>query len=327
MRATRTRGMIRRTAGASRLNAGRFLAICARQESEDMPSADDKAKRFRKLHERDGIFVMPNPWDAGTARILAAHDFEALATTSAGLAFSLGRPDSEWLVSRDEAIAHVKSIVEATDLPVSADLESGFGDTPEDVAETIRQAMDVGLAGASIEDASNNPDEPLYNTTLATERIQAAREAIDAAQSPFVLTARAECFLVGYHDPLENSIRRIRAYEKAGADVVYVPGLVKSIDIHAVTHAVQVPVNVLAGIGAKPLTVEKLENLGVKRISLGSVLSRAAMGAFLRAAQQIQDHGTFDFANDAVAFEALTELLRPWNEARSRAKADKAQQN
>jgi 2-methylisocitrate lyase-like PEP mutase family enzyme len=283
-----------------------------------MPSADDKAKRFRKLHERDGIFVMPNPWDAGTARILAAHDFEALATTSAGLAFTLGRPDSEWLVSRDEAMAHAKSIVDATDLPVSADLESGFGDSPEDVAETIRQAMDIGLAGASIEDASGDPNDPLYNITLATERIQAAREAIDAAQSPFVLTARAECFLVNSFDPLEESIRRVRAYEKAGADVVYVPGLIKSIDIHAVTHAVTVPVNALAGIGEKPLSVEKLENLGVKRISLGSVLSRAAMGAFLHAAQQIRDHGTFDFAIEAAAYEAISELLRPWNEARAR---------
>lgn len=288
-----------------------------------MSSADEKAKCFRKLHEREGIFVMPNPWDAGTARILATHGFEALATTSAGLAFSLGRPDAEWLVSREEAIAHAKAIVDATDLPVSADLESGFGDSPEAVAETIRMAMDIGLAGASIEDATGNPDDPLYNTTLATERIQAARETIEAAQSPFVLTARSECILVKHFDAVEESIRRVRAYEKVGADVVYVPGLVKSIDIHAVTHAVKIPVNVLAGLGEHPLTVEKLENLGVKRISLGSVLSRAAMGAFLRAAEQIRDHGTFDFATDAVAFEAITELLRPWNEARTRGKANK----
>ncbi|AXS41946.1 isocitrate lyase/phosphoenolpyruvate mutase family protein [Breoghania sp. L-A4] len=285
-----------------------------------MSSADDKAKRFRKLHERDGVFVMPNPWDAGTARILAAHDFEALATTSAGLAFSLGRPDSEWRVSRNEAMAHAKSIVDATELPVSADLESGFGDTPEEVAETIQQAMDIGLAGASIEDASGDPAEPLYDITLATERIEAARAVIDKAQSPFVLTARAESVLIGQQNALENALRRIRAFEKAGADVVYVPGLLKSMDIHTVTHAVSVPVNALAGIGEKPLTVDKLESLGVKRISLGSVLSRAAMGAFLRAAQQIRDHGTFDFAHDAAAFEAITELLRPWNESRSRSR-------
>lgn len=285
-----------------------------------MATAEDKAKRFRKLHERDGIFVMPNPWDAGTARILATHGFEALATSSAGLAFSLGRPDAQWLVSRSEALAHAKEIVDATDLPVSADLESGFGDTPEEVAETIRRAIEIGLSGGSIADATGDKDAPLYNTTLAVERIAAARAAIDAVQSPFMLTARTDCFLVNHHDALEESIRRVRAFEKAGADVVYVPGLISSIDIHAITHAVKVPVNVLGGVGRKPLTVEKLEDLGVRRISLGSVLSRAAMGAFLRAAQQIRIHGTFDFANDAVAFDAITELLRPWNEAQSRRK-------
>jgi 2-methylisocitrate lyase-like PEP mutase family enzyme len=269
----------------------------------------DKARAFRALHERSGAFVIPNPWDLGTARILAGLGFEALATTSAGLAFALGRRDGEGAVSRDEALAHARDIVRATPLPVSADLENGFGDTPETAAETIRLAADAGLVGASIEDATGDPDHPIYDAALAVERIAAAAEAARALPFPFTLTARAENFLHGRPD-LDDTIRRLQAFEAAGADVLYAPGLRDLAMIRTVCAAVGKPVNVVMGLAGARFSVEDLAAAGVRRISLGSALSRAALGAFLRAAREVKERGTFSFADDAASFADLDPFMQ-----------------
>jgi 2-methylisocitrate lyase-like PEP mutase family enzyme len=273
------------------------------------PSQSDKARAFRALHERPGAFVMPNPWDVGTARILAGLGFEALATTSAGLAFALGRRDGEGAVSRDEALAHAGVIVDATPLPVSADLENGFGDTPESAAETIRLAADAGLVGASIEDATGDPDRPIYDASLAAERIAAAVEAARALPFPFMLTARAENFLHGRPD-LDDTIRRLQAFEAAGADVLYAPGLRDLAMIRTVCAAVGKPVNVVMGLAGAPFSVDQLAAAGVRRISLGSALSRAALGAFLRAAREVKERGTFSFAERAASFGELDPFMQ-----------------
>jgi 2-methylisocitrate lyase-like PEP mutase family enzyme len=269
----------------------------------------DKARAFRALHERPGAFVIPNPWDLGTARILAGLGFKALATTSAGLAFALGRRDGEGAVSRDEALAHARDIVRATPLPVSADLENGFGDTPETAAETIRLAAETGLVGASIEDASGDPDRPIYDAALAAERIAAAVEAARALPFPFTLTARAENFLHGRPD-LDDTIRRLQAFEAAGADVLYAPGLRDLAMIRTVCRAVGKPVNVIMGLRGAPFSVAELAAAGVRRISLGSALSRAALGAFLRAAREVNERGTFYFADDAATFADLDPFMQ-----------------
>jgi 2-methylisocitrate lyase-like PEP mutase family enzyme len=268
----------------------------------------DKARAFRALHEGPGAFVMPNPWDVGTARILAGLGFEALATTSAGLAFALGRRDGEGAVSRDEALAHAGVIVDATPLPVSADLENGFGDTPESAAETIRLAADAGLVGASIEDATGDPDRPIYDASLAAERIAGAADAVRALPFPFTLTARAENFLHGRPD-LDDTIRRLQAFEAAGADVLYAPGLRDLAMIRTVCAAVGRPVNVLAAVGPQPLTIEQLAAAGVRRISLGSGLSRVALGAVLAAAREIHEHGTFSFMSRSASFDDLEAFM------------------
>jgi 2-methylisocitrate lyase-like PEP mutase family enzyme len=269
---------------------------------------DDKARRFRALHERKGAFVIPNPWDIGSARILAGLGFEALATTSAGFAFSLGRRDAEGAVSRDETLAHARTIVEATPLPVSADLENGFGDAPEDAAKTIRLAGGVGLVGGSIEDATGDKARPIYDFTLAVERVAAAVEAARAHRFPFTLTARAENFLHGRPD-LDDTIKRLQAFEKAGADVLYAPGLRDIESIRAVCGAVARPVNVVMGLKGPSFSVEKLAEAGVRRISVGSALARAAVGGFLRAAREIKERGTFTFANDAVPFADVNAMM------------------
>lgn len=269
----------------------------------------DKGEAFKALHTRPGAFVIPNPWDIGTTRILSGMGFEALATTSAGLAFSLGRRDGDGGVSRTEALDHAREIVEATPLPVSADLENGFADAPDEIAETIRLAGDAGLAGASIEDATGRPDAPIYEFSLAVERIAAAVEAVRSLEFPFVLTARAENFLFGRPD-LEDTIRRLRAFAQAGADVLYAPGLKDRETIETLCGSVDKPVNVVMGLGrGVNLSVGELAELGVKRISLGSSLSRAALGAFLRAAREIGDEGTFNFAEDAAGFDELEEFF------------------
>jgi 2-methylisocitrate lyase-like PEP mutase family enzyme len=268
----------------------------------------EKAKTFQALHARAGAFVIPNPWDAGTARILTRLGFPALTTTSAGLAFVLGRHDGDGSVTRDDALANAKSIVDATHLPVAADLENGYGDAPEAAAETIRLAADVGLVGASIEDATGNPARPIYDLAHAAERVTAAAEAAHALPFPFVFVARAENYLHGIPD-LDDTIRRLQAFEAAGADVLYAPGLTKAEDIHAVCTSVSKPVNVLMGLKGADFSVQELAALGVRRISVGSALSRAALGAFVRAAKEIQELGTFAFANTAIPFAEANDLV------------------
>jgi 2-methylisocitrate lyase-like PEP mutase family enzyme len=265
-----------------------------------------KARAFRTLHQQGGAFIIPNPWDIGTARLLSLLGFQALATTSAGYAFSSGQPD--FSVGRDRMLAHVAEIVAATDLPVSADLENGFGDEPDTVAETIRMAAATGLAGGSIEDASGHPDQPIYEIGLAVDRIRAAAEVVRCLPFPFMLTARAENFLNGRPD-LADTIRRLQAYQEAGADVLYAPGLTSREDIAAVVRAVDRPVNVIMGLQGVRLDLDELQALGVKRVSVGSALSRAALGAFLRAAQEMSEHGTFTFADAAVPYSLISDMF------------------
>jgi len=272
-------------------------------------SQAEKANRFQALHNRPGAFVIPNPWDAGTARILTSLGFEALTTTSAGLAFVLGRRDGDGSVTRDEALANAKAIVDATDLPVAADLENGYGHSPEAAAETIRLAGEVaGLVGASIEDTTGDPRRPIYDFQPAVERVAAAAEAARALPFPFVLVGRAENFLHGRPD-LDDTIRRLQAFEAVGADVLYAPGLTKAEDIRTVCAAVRKPVNVVMGLRSAPFSVAQLAALGVRRISVGSALSRAALGAFVRAAREIRQHGTFHFAEDALPYTEANDLV------------------
>jgi len=269
----------------------------------------EKAERFRALHARAGAFLIPNPWDAGTARILTNLGFEALTTTSAGLAFSLGRPDGAHAVSREEALANAKAIADATDLPVAADLENGFGDTPRDAAETIRLAGEMaGLVGGSIEDATGDERHPIYDFQQAVERIAAAAEAARALPYPFMLVGRAENFLHGRPD-LDDTIRRLQAYEAAGADVLFAPGLTRAEDIRAVCGAVGKPVNMVMGLKSAPFSLAQLAEFGVKRISVGAALSRFALGAFVEAAREMREHGTFGFADRALPFDEATRLV------------------
>ena len=268
-----------------------------------------KAERFRALNARPGAFVIPNPWDAGTARILERLGFEALTTTSAGLAFVLGRRDGAGEVNRDETLANARAIADATDLPVAADLENGFGHTPEAAAETIRLAGEVaGLVGGSIEDSSGDPQRPIYDFQHAVERVTAAATAARALPFPFVLVGRAENFLHGRPD-LDDTIRRLQAFEAAGADALFAPGLTRAEDIRTVCASVRKPVNVVMGLKSASFSVAELAALGVRRISLGSALSRAALGAFVRAASEIQERGTFRFAEDALPYAEANDLV------------------
>ena len=269
-----------------------------------------RAEAFKALHERDGAFVIPNPWDAGSARLLASLGFEALATTSAGLAFSLGRPDAEAAMSLDETLANAQGIVDATPLPVAADLENGFSDQPEGCAEAILRAAQAGLVGGSIEDASGRADAPIYDFGRAVERVRAAVEAARSLPFPFTLCARAENLLHGRLD-LDDTIKRLQAFAEAGADVLYAPGLRSVEEIRAVVQAVAPkPVNVLMGSSAVPLSVNQLQDLGVRRISVGSSLARAAFGALQRAALEIRDQGTFHYGEQALPFAELNDLFR-----------------
>ena len=257
----------------------------------------DKGRAFRQLHERSAAFIIPNPWDIGSARILEHIGFEALATTSMGYAFSLGKLDTT--VGRDEMLAHIASLAGATSLPVNADLENGYGDDPRTVAETIRLAAAAGVVGGSIEDATGRTDDPIYAIDLAVERVRAAVAAARALPFPFTLTARAENYLHGRPD-LEDTIRRLKAFEDAGAEVLYAPGLRSKDDIAAVVTSVQRPVNVLMGLQGVLLSAGELSAIGARRISVGSALYRTAMGAFLRAANEMHHQGTFEFAADAA---------------------------
>ena len=258
---------------------------------------DEKVAAFRALHQRPGIFVIPNPWDAGSAKILTALGFEALATTSAGYAFSAGLPDQVGVLTRDGMLANAKAIVDATHLPVSADLQNMFGRTPRECAETVRLAAGIGLAGGSIEDATDDPAKPIYEFSVAVERVAAAVEAARAHR--FFLTARAENFLHGRHD-LADTIRRLQAYEKAGADVLFAPWLPSLEAIREVCASVGKPVNVVMGIKGASFSVEELAAAGVKRISVGGTFARAALGAFIRAAREVKEKGTFTYAADAL---------------------------
>lgn len=268
-------------------------------------SIADRAAGFRALHERPGMFVIPNPWDVGSARLLAGLGFEALASTSAGFAFSLGV--AEGAVERDRVLAHCRELVEATDLPVSADLEKGFGDRPEDVAATIEAAAATGLAGCSIEDQTGRADDPIFFFELALERIRAAAEAARSLSRDFVLTARAENFLWGRPD-LDDTIRRLQAFEQAGADVLYAPGLPDLDAIRTVCAAVRRPVNVVMGLPGAAFTALELEEAGVKRVSVGSALARLAYGSVVDAARTMKDQGRFDPLSAAHGFKEIEAL-------------------
>lgn len=272
--------------------------------SSSNPTQAEKGNRFRALHERAGAFIIPNPYDAGTARLLEQLGFEALATTSSGFAFTLGKRD--YAITREESLSGVRLIANAVQLPVSADLENGFGDAPHVAAETIRLAAEAGAVGGSIEDSTKRADAPIYGLEQAAERVRAAAEAARALPFTFTLTARAENFLHGRPD-IHDTIRRLQAYQEAGADVLYAPGITTKEEIAAVVRSVTKPVNVLMGLPGVKLSLADLSELGVKRVSVGSGLGRAALGAFLRAAREMRESGTFTFSEEAVAsLSALT---------------------
>lgn len=266
-----------------------------------------KAQAFKALHDRQGIFVIPNPWDAGSAKMLAGLGYQALATTSAGYAFSQGKPDGA--LSLDETLANVRAIVAATDLPVAVDLENGFADDPVESAQSLLRAAEAGAVGGSIEDATGRPDAPIYCFEHAFARIEAAVAAVRTLPFPFILTARAENYLHGNPD-LDDTIRRLQAFAEAGADVLYAPGLRSAEEVRAVVQAVAPkPVNVLMSGGLK-LTVQQLEELGVRRISTGSALALAAFGEFFRAAEEIQQSGTFGFTSQSMPYAKANQLCK-----------------
>jgi 2-methylisocitrate lyase-like PEP mutase family enzyme len=267
----------------------------------------EKAARFHELHNGPEAFVIPNPWDVGSARILAGLGFQALATSSAASASALGRKDHD--LKRDESLTHARMIVEATDLPVSADLGKGFGDAPEAVAQTIRLAAEAGLVGCTIEDATGQPEQPLYDTGLAVERIVAAAEAARALPFRFMLTARAHN-LVFADASLDDTITRLQAFERAGADVLFAPGLPDLSAVRTVCAAVTRPVNFMAGIKGKSFSVGELTAAGVRRISLATSLYRAAMTGFLEAAREVKDRGQFSFLDQCVTTPELNNLMR-----------------
>ncbi len=271
-----------------------------------MAEQQTKFERFKALHQRDEAFVIPNPWDAGSARILAGLGFEALATTSAGYAFSKGKRDSFASLTRGEILDNAAEIVGASDLPVSADLEDGFGAAPGTCGETIRLAAAAGLVGGSIEDATGDPARPIYDLSHAVERVQAAAEA--ARKLPFLLTARAENFLWERPD-LDDTIKRLQAFSAAGADVLYAPGLPDIDAIRTVCAAVDKPVNVVMGLKGPRYSVAELSAAGVRRVSVGGSFARAALGALLRAAEEVRSSGTFGYAADAIPAATLSRLM------------------
>ncbi|MGE0241088.1 MAG: oxaloacetate decarboxylase [Parvibaculaceae bacterium] len=276
-----------------------------------MISQKEKGRIFAALHEEPGAFVIPNAWDAGSARLLQNLGFQALATTSAGFAFTIGKPDGMGAVTRAEHLGNARAIAEATSLPVSADLEGGFGDAPEDCARTITLAAEAGVAGGSIEDATGRKDDPIYDFDTAVARVAAAAQAARSLPFTFTLTARSENFL---HDRpnLADTIMRLQAFQDAGADVLYAPGLTRPEDIETVVKELDRPVNVLMGMKGIPLTVEDLIQLGVKRISVGGAFTRAALGAFLRAAREVQTKGTFSFTEQATPHAELNAIFAAW---------------
>ena len=272
------------------------------------PSQATKFDEFKRLHEREGVFIIPNPWDAGSARILQALGYEALATTSAGFAFSIGQRDSFGGLTREQVLDNARAIVQATDLPVSADLEEGFGASAAACALTIREAAAIGLVGGSIEDATGDANNPIFEFEHAVERVAAASEA--ARELPFLLTARAENHIYGRQD-LDDTLRRLQAYSEAGADVLYAPGLPSLEAINTVCKTIDKPVNVVMGLKGTPFKVRELQEAGVKRISVGGSFARAALGAFIRAAEEVRDNGTFTYAADAISDPDAAAFMRP----------------
>ena len=285
----------------------RYCSGFADPEGVVAATQSDKASRFRTLHESTRAFVIANAWDAGSARVLAKLGFAALATSSGASAGILGKRDGQ--VTREEALTQARAIVAATDLPVSADLEKGFADAPEAVAETIRLAAEVGLAGGSIEDASGDQDRPLYDIGYATERVAAAVQAARALACPFMVTARAENFLRGNPD-LDDTIKRLQAFERAGADVLFAPGLPDLDAVRAVCSALSKPFNFMVGIKGKSFTFAELEAAGVKRISLATSLYRAAMSGLVEAAREVQDKGTFSYLDRSLTTPELNGFMQ-----------------
>jgi 2-methylisocitrate lyase-like PEP mutase family enzyme len=272
-----------------------------------MSTQTEKAERFQALHRAPGAFVIPNPWDGGSARVLAGLGFQALATSSGAAAGVLGRRDGA--ITRDEALAQVRIIVAATDLPVSADLEKGFGDAPSVVAETVQLAAQAGLVGCSIEDATGNKERPLYPFREAVERVKAAAQAAKRLPFPFTLTARAENFLRG-NPNLEDTINRLQAFEQAGADVLFAPGLPDLDAVRKVCESVSRPVNFMVGIKGKSFSVAELEKAGVRRISLATSLWRAAMSGLLEAAREVKEQGTFGYLERSVATPDISRYMQ-----------------
>lgn len=275
-----------------------------------MMTQSEKAAAFRALHERPGAFIIPNPWDAGTAKLLASLGFEALATTSLGLANMLGRVDGTNTVTREEVLENCRVIAEATPLPVNADLENCYADEPRAAAEMIRLAAGAGVVGGSIEDATGDPSRPIYDFALAVERVQAAVEVARSLPTPFLLTARAENLLHGRLD-LDDTIRRLQAFEKAGADVLYAPGVRDLATIRTVVSAVTRPVNVVMSAADPAITSAELAQAGVKRISVGGALSRLALAAFLKGAREMKDSGGFTWVRDTVPSRELKAVFKP----------------
>ncbi len=277
-----------------------------------------KAQAFRDRHRAAGCFVMPNAWDAGSARLLAAAGaFPALGTTSAGIAFARGLPDYEDKVPRAVMLEACAAIAAAVDLPVSGDLEAGYGETPEEVAETVGLAIAAGLAGGSLEDHLAGGAHDLYDVEAAAERVAAARAAIDASGVPFVLTARAECYLTGHPAPFEESVRRLNRYREAGADCLYAPGLKTAEEIGRLVRAVDGPVNVVMGLAGAALSVAELAALGVRRISVGGSLARAGYAAVRRAAEEMAGAGTFTYAADAIPDREMNAFMAERHAERS----------
>lgn len=273
-----------------------------------MRTQAERAAAFRALHQRPGAFIIPNPWDAGTARLLAALGFEALATTSLGLANSLGRPDGAGAVSRGEVLENCRAIAGATDLPVNADLENGYAHEPRAAAEMIRLAAEAGIVGGSIEDTTGDPAAPIYEFSLAVERVHAAAEVARSLPAPFLLTARAENLLHGRLD-LDDTIRRLRAFERVGADVLYAPGLRDVATIRTVVSSVTRPVNVVASFINPSITLAQLAEAGVKRVSVGGSLSRLALAAFLAGAREMKDTGGFTWLRDMIPIGELRTIF------------------
>jgi 2-methylisocitrate lyase-like PEP mutase family enzyme len=288
------------------------------------PDQRARGERFRALHEGERPLILPNPWDVGSARLFAQLGFAALATTGGGLAFSLGLPDGS--TTPEQLLAYASEMAHATDLPVTADLEDGFADSPDGVRETMRRAAELGVVGASIEDRSyaGTPRRPglrPYDVSLAAERVAAAVDAADSLDAAFTVTARCENYLVGRPD-LEDTIRRLRAYQDAGAHCLYAPGLPTLADVRAIVASVDAPVNVLIGRSVEPMTVEALAEIGVRRISVGSGIQRTAIGATMRAAQELLDRGSTGFADDAIPHAEACALFAPWSDPTGRPRED-----